>query len=201
DDELRTRATLTLLSSIMNAPFYDSLRTEQQLGYIVNTSTLPIFDISGLVFYIQSPVANPLLLEERIQAFLHDYAAVLDAMTEFAFDGAKQGVLTNLRQPPRRLEALSGRYWSDILIQEYERDSTLAMADAIESLTVEDLRRYYHAYVENRTGYVVARSPGRNAVEDFLAEREEAADVVVLEENSPEYEAFKAQSEQYEFGN
>lgn len=201
DDSMRTRATLNLLASLINAPFYESLRTEQQLGYIVNASTMPIMKVSGLVLYIESPVADPLLLEERIDAFLSDYAATLDAMQQAAFDGAKQGLLTNLRQPPRRLEALSSRYWSDILIQEYEQDSTLAMADAIASLTLEDVRAYYRDHVLGRSGRIVARSAGRAVQESYLAARNEAEDTVILGENPAEYAAFAATVEHYEFSN
>jgi secreted Zn-dependent insulinase-like peptidase len=199
DDTLRTRAILNLLASLLNAPFYDSLRTEQQLGYIVNVSTLPILDVSGLVFYIESPVADPLLLEERINAFLQGYVATLDALPQESFDGTKQGVLTNLRQPPRRLEALGSRYWSDILIEEYDRDSTLEMADAIEALTLDDLRAYFREHVAAPgAGRLVARSAGRGALEEFRAALREPAGTVVLDTNAESAE-FKADSEQYEF--
>ncbi|MDR2213674.1 MAG: insulinase family protein [Pseudomonadales bacterium] len=201
DDSLQSRATLNLLATLISTPFFDTLRTEQQLGYIVNASTLPILDVSGLVYYIESPVADPLLLEERIDAFLNDYTATLDALPQATFDSTKAGLLTSLRQPPRRLEALSSRYWSDILIEEYEQDSTLAMANAVEALTLDDLRAYYHEHiVAPNAGRLVARSAGRGALEAYRAELNEAPGTVVLDEGPAEYAAFKASAEQYEFG-
>ncbi|MGV3590130.1 MAG: insulinase family protein, partial [Gammaproteobacteria bacterium] len=66
DDSLKTRATITLLATLLRTPFYDTLRTEQQLGYIVNAGTLPILKTNGLVMYIESPNADPLRLEASI---------------------------------------------------------------------------------------------------------------------------------------
>ncbi|WP_315982825.1 hypothetical protein [Aliamphritea spongicola] len=41
----------------MEAPFYTSLRTEQQLGYVVFATPLQMQDVPGLAFVVQSPTA------------------------------------------------------------------------------------------------------------------------------------------------
>src|SRR5690606_30926925 len=66
DDRLETRATVSLLGTLLRTPFYDSLRTESQLGYVVNAGSLSLLKTSGLLFTVQSPGADPLLLESSI---------------------------------------------------------------------------------------------------------------------------------------
>ncbi|HWK52753.1 MAG TPA: insulinase family protein [Hyphomicrobiales bacterium] len=200
DDSLRTRALVSLLASIVRTPFYDSLRTEQQLGYIVNAGSMPILNVNGLVLYVESPSADPLQLEARIEDFLREYATTLQAMPQAQFEAIKAGVLTNLRQPPRRLEALSGRYWNDILLQHYATDSSLEMADAIEALTQGEVVDYYLAQVaQGGAGRLVARTAGTGMREGFLAARREGSEAVVLDDDSAGQNAFKQASEQYEF--
>ena len=202
DDSITTRATISLLAAILRTPFYDTLRTEQQLGYIVNASTLPILNVNGLVFYIESPVADPLVLEANIDAFLTSYSAELEAMDPQMFDDIKAGMLTSMRQPPQRLDALSGRYWSDILIQEFGRDSSLEMADAIESLNQQQIVDYYRQHIADLSAArLVARSAGRPVRQQYLATRSEEADTVILDDGNADYLPFKESAEQYEFSN
>lgn len=200
DDSLKTRATITLLATLLRTPFYDTLRTEQQLGYIVNAGTLPILKTNGLVMYIESPSADPLRLEASIDAFLADYAGELARLDPDMFAATKAGLVTDLRQPPQRLNSLSARYWSDILIEEYERDSTLQMADAIEALTLDDVAAWYNARVAAPgAGRLVARSAGRPQQQAFLAARDEDDDTLVMDDGNDDYLPFKQQAEQFEF--
>lgn len=200
DDSLKMRATINLLGTILRTPFYDTLRTEQQLGYIVNAGTMPILKTNGLVLYIESPVADPLQLETSIDAFLADYAGELAGMDGAMFDDIKTGLVTELRQPPQRLNSLNARYWSDILIEEYTADSTLQMAAAIEALTLDDIVAWYNARVASPdSGRLVARSAGRPQLTSFLAARAEAADTLIMDDGHADYLPFKQAAGQFEF--
>lgn len=200
DDSLKTRATITLLATLLRTPFYDTLRTEQQLGYIVNAGTLPILKTNGLVMYIESPNADPLQLEASIDAFLAGYAGELSMLEPAVFEATKAGLVTDLRQPPQRLNSLSARYWSDILIEEYEQDSTLQMADAIEALTLADVSSWYAAHVARPdAGRLVARSAGRPQQQAFIATRAEEAGTLIMDDGNDDYLPFKQRAEQFEF--
>jgi secreted Zn-dependent insulinase-like peptidase len=150
--------------------------------------------------YIESPVADPLRLEASIDAFLADYAGELAMLDPAVFEATKAGLVTELRQPPQRLNSLSARYWSDILIEEYAVDSTLEMADAIEALTLADLVAWYDARVASPdAGRLVARSAGRPQLTSFLAARAEDADTLIMDDGNADYLPFNQQGEQFEF--
>src|SRR5690606_14734644 len=48
-------AHMKLLQQILQPAFFASLRTEKQLGYIVSVFPMPIRDLEGTVFVVQSP--------------------------------------------------------------------------------------------------------------------------------------------------
>lgn len=201
DDSLRTRATLALLGNILRTPFFDTLRTEQQLGYVVNAGSMPILNTSGLVTTIESPVADPLVLEARINAFLLDYADQLETMPAERFADIQAGLLNNIRQEPQTLQALSGRYWSDILLEEYTQDSSLIMADAIERLTQADVVGYFREHVvPPGSRRLVARSFGTpHASARITVAAQPGPDVVTVMDTVESFNAFKAMFDSYTY--
>ncbi|MDT8398526.1 MAG: insulinase family protein [Pseudomonadales bacterium] len=173
DDSLATRATINLLAAVLRTPFYDTLRTERQLGYVVNAGTLPILKTNGSVMVIESPNTDPIALERHIDDFLRDYKQKLQAMPAADFAAIKAGLLNNLLQKPQRLNALSRRFWGDIQIGEYDADSTLMMAEAITALTKADIEKYYATHLADADAVrLVVRSTGSAHEEVFTAARE-----------------------------
>jgi secreted Zn-dependent insulinase-like peptidase len=200
NDALHTRALLQLLGTILANPFYEALRTEQQLGYIVNAGALPILDTSGLVMYIESPGSDPLAIEAAVNAFLLDYASALEVMTPERFASIKSGLLTSLREPVQRLATLSNRYWGDIVTGRFTQDSTLQLADAIEAVTQEQVLAWYRSQVSGGgAARVAARTAGRALREQFEAARAEPATTVILEGSVEAWRGYKAGAQWYEF--
>jgi insulysin len=200
DDALPTRAKLQLLGTILANPFYESLRTEQQLGYIVNAGALPILDTSGLIVYIESPGTDPLAIEAAVDTFLQGFADELATMDAERFASIKSGLLTSLREPVQRLASLSNRYWGDIVIGQFEQDSTLQLADAIDAVTQDEVLAWYRTYVvQGQAARVVARSAGNSLREPYNANRTEAAGTAVLEGGFEAYRGYKAGAQWYEF--
>jgi nardilysin len=52
----RLRAKLDLLEQVLSEPFYDQLRTKEQLGYSVHASTRLTHGILGFAFVVVSGV-------------------------------------------------------------------------------------------------------------------------------------------------
>ena len=201
DDKLVSRATVSLLGSILRTPFFDALRTKKQLGYVVNAGSMPILKTTGLAMTIESPVADPLQLEAEIKGFLLDYESELVTMPDSMFSDIKAGLLNNLRQEPQSLGALSGRFWSDILIEETAEDATLKMADAIEALEKSDIVEYYRRQVvQGEAAALVGMSAGRLHQKDFQSAQQSLnSDAILIEDNIDSYNAFKQSSEVFTF--
>ncbi|RZI68613.1 MAG: hypothetical protein EOP13_24555 [Pseudomonas sp.] len=76
DDE----ATWRLFAQLMQAPFYQRLRVELQLGYAVFSGFRHIAGAGGLLFGVQSPSANATQLVAHIEAFIEDLPTLINAV-------------------------------------------------------------------------------------------------------------------------
>ena len=201
DDSLQSRALLSVLGTMIRAPFFDELRTENQLGYIVNAGSMSLMDVSGLVMYVQSPVADPLMLETYVNDFIASYALTLDSMPEDEFAAIKSGLLNSLLEKPQRMGSLSARYWNDILEQDLGNDSLLELAAAVQQVSLQAVRNYYQTHVSaTGRGRLVSRSFGNVHQAAYQQARENLApETIVLDENAQSYRNFKAGQEVYQY--
>ena len=114
DDNISTRATSSLAGQMIGTPYFSDLRTDQQLGYVVNAGARLMNERNGLVFLVQSPVQGADYLEEATASFLAQYLESLGTMTEQEFRQHQDGLINNLLQKDKNLSQRSQRYWSDL---------------------------------------------------------------------------------------
>jgi len=72
DEQVHTRNLLSLLSLMFREPLFDQLRTKEQLGYVVASTTRNHFSSRGLSIYIQSG-KPPAVLWNHILKFLDHF--------------------------------------------------------------------------------------------------------------------------------
>ena len=150
DSSITTRADYALLGEILSAPFYSKLRTEQQLGYIVFETPLPLRKAPGLAFIVQSPNTDPVTLEQHIDQFLADSAPRLQAMTEAELMGFKTSVLSRINRKATRLSERTNRYWQEIDRDEQAFDSRQQLSRAVENITLESLQSAFAELTQRR---------------------------------------------------
>ncbi len=145
------RARFELLAQILEAPFYNDLRTEKQLGYVVSAGSLPLLEVPGITFLIQSPTTHPTDLEANITQFLADYRSAIAAMPAELFESHREGLLSRILTREDRLQMRTDRYWSDLDLQRYRFDGRLQLADAVRAITLEDFRKFYEQVLLDTT--------------------------------------------------
>jgi secreted Zn-dependent insulinase-like peptidase len=143
DQTAGSHARVELLAQVVSSPFYSDLRTEQQLGYVVSANTLPLLDVPGLVFLVQSPHTPAGALEQHIETFLHDYRATLAAISDTEFKRQKQGVIARILYQDDSLTTRTDRYWKELDLQQYHFDTREQIAEAVKHLGKEDLLNAY----------------------------------------------------------
>ncbi len=158
DTQVRTHAEFSLLSEIVSSPFYNQLRTEKQLGYIVFGTPLKLGKAPGLAFVVQSPVAEPQELEAHINDFVGNLRVTIDNMSPQQLERFKQSVITKVMKKDKNLTARSNRFWRDIDEEALEFDSHEALANAVADLSLEDLKDCYEKLAARQ---LVVRSYGR----------------------------------------
>jgi secreted Zn-dependent insulinase-like peptidase len=175
DTSFASKAQFSLLAHVLASPFFQELRTERQLGYVVFSSKLSLLEAPGIVFSVQSPTTNPVSLEKHIENFLFNYAKRIAKMSDAVFEDYKSGLLTRVLNKEENLLERSARYWKEINNEYYAFDSREQLAAAIRDITKQDLNRLYHKLLldESRRRLVV-RSFGnkyrKTLVQKTLAE-------------------------------
>ncbi|XP_040362084.1 nardilysin-like [Rosa chinensis] len=75
-ESIRLRALIDLFDEIIEKPFYDQLRTKEQLGYVQCDWKL-ISGVFGFYFIVQSSEYNPIYLQRRVDNFMNGLEDIL----------------------------------------------------------------------------------------------------------------------------
>lgn len=142
DSSDRTRALNALTNSILRQAYFTSLRTEQQLGYVVALNNPTLRDRSGLAFIVQSPVASAARLEQVTGEFLRDQLEAVAGLSAADFAGYQGGVIARLTERDRNLAERGQRLWTDLDLGVTGFDSQARIAAEVAGLTLDDVMAY-----------------------------------------------------------
>lgn len=107
------RARVLLFEKMTEEPCFDTLRTKEQLGYVVMSSAIVFRTMIGWRILIQSE-RDCGHLEKRCDAFVAGFGDTLAAMSEDDFDAIKIGLINKRLEKLKNLGQESGRFWSHI---------------------------------------------------------------------------------------
>ena len=139
---------IELLSSIVDEPFYNELRTKQQLGYIVASGAKGIGESRTLSFIVQSSVATADDLTIAILAFLDTIeSAILEKLPKADLAVYVKSLIDRKTEPDKDLIAEVTRNWSEIASGRLQFNRRQQEAAALLEIEKEDLidfwRRIY----------------------------------------------------------
>ena len=161
-EDLTDRAKTYLLHHLISPGFFSSLRTDQQLGYVVAAVNSTIKRRGGLGFIIQSPVAGPSYLRSRITDYLKEENARLAALDDNEFTENKAGLISKLMQQDKNLGQRAARYWSDLEMDLETFDGREQLGSAISDLTKEDVLNFFDVIREKtESEYLLISSDGK----------------------------------------
>lgn len=120
------RAKLLLLAHMLQEPCFDTLRTKEQLGYIVSSGPVLNGNQAGFRILIQSEKDCP-YLERRIDAFLNASAEAFADMPEHEFDEHRVGVINQRLEKLKNLNQESGRLWHHITSEMFDFESGMSL--------------------------------------------------------------------------
>ncbi len=169
------RATYRLLAQIVSSPFYEEIRTDRQLGYIVYAMPYEILETPALGFVVQSPGASPGEIDAAVQEFSKTFMNTLSDMKPSELKREKQAVISKLLEDDRQLGEISQRYWQEIDRGETGFDSRQRLADAIGKVSRADLMEAFQNKVVERSQalrvFTQEESTNAQPIMDALVER------------------------------
>lgn len=159
DRSVNSQATLMLLGKMMETPFYQQLRTEQQLGYVVNAGYQPLLDAPGISMLVQSPDTPSAIIDERIDDFIAGFSEQLEAIDEDALAPWQTAIRQNLLQRDTSLSGKTNRLWYALAMGDTDFDRRERLAEQIGQVSADELRSAWQALLE-RPAVTVAHDPG-----------------------------------------
>ena len=160
DSSPKERIVLGFLGQMLNQHYFNELRTEQQLGYIVQAGASQMDRTPGLAFVVQSPTADAAKIEAATDRFLPSFEAILANMTAAEFEPLQQATLAQLNQPPQNLGQRVGAFWQELRLGYPQFNSREAAIEAVGAVTLQDVRDAYEAVVLNTPRAVSVIAPG-----------------------------------------
>ncbi|HEY5701548.1 MAG TPA: insulinase family protein, partial [Gammaproteobacteria bacterium] len=143
------RASAALLAQIVSPAFFEALRTEKQLGYIVFASSMTLLEVPGIVLVVQSSVEPPAALSRHMAEFLREFNHRLQKMRVEEFSRHQAALIGNIMEEETQLQERTNRYWNELDGEYYDFDLREKLAKAVNSVTLEQLRTFFRRHLLN----------------------------------------------------
>ena len=134
---------IELISAIIEQPFYDDLRTRQQLGYIVSSGVRPLGKTRTLAFIVQSSVAPVEKLTTETLKYMDGVRSTLEKLPKITFGTYVKGLIEKKLEPDKTLATEVMRNWAEIASGRMEFERVQQEATALLELKKDDLLEFW----------------------------------------------------------
>ena len=148
----RDHVLIEVLSAIIEEPFYDDLRTKQQLGYIVSSGVKAVDQTRSLSVIVQSNVVSAEQITSAMVKFLDSVnTELLAPLSTIDIELYVKGLVDRRLEPDKQLAIEVTRNWSEIASGRFQYDRLQAEVGALLSLTKQDIVDFWNnLYVKER---------------------------------------------------
>lgn len=147
----KSRALYALTTQALKADFFQELRTEQQLGYIVFATSLQLHKLPGLAFLVQAPQHSAAHVYEAIQKFLAEFSE-RDDLTQAWFEQHKAALISNITEPPKNLSEQAQRFWAALALDDFNFSRRQGLLKAVNDLTLDEWKAFYQSKLVSASG-------------------------------------------------
>uniref|UniRef100_A0A6T8KCF8 Peptidase M16 N-terminal domain-containing protein n=1 Tax=Hemiselmis andersenii TaxID=464988 RepID=A0A6T8KCF8_HEMAN len=167
DRDIKHQVAWEVLAAMMEQPFYNSLRTQQQLGYIVSSGTALDEGLRSLQFTVQSSVADTSYLTSAMLEFVEGFRETVEGVSDAEFGVFVEGLVRQRLEREKKLSNEVASHWSEIQGDTTVFDRLQREAAALRTLAKGDVLRVYQDCVaQGGTNRRVFTSEIRSAVPD-----------------------------------
>ncbi len=164
-------AALSVFTKSIDTPFYDTLRTKQQTGYVVQSYSQEIERQLFSFFMVLSNSHAPRDLLARFELFNEEFLKTLntEAFNQDKFDAIRLALISEMEQPKRSLAEKGGSLGT--LAFEYQGDFELKekRIEALRNLSFDEFLEFSYTYLgRNNPRRVASLVEGTIAPENAL---------------------------------
>lgn len=153
-EEIDGNMRASLLNSIISRWYFDDLRTDKQLGYVVASVREKIGKTSGISFIVQSPAASPNEIMQHNQRFFAESFDRLNALSEQDFEQYRSSLVEIMKHKPESLQSELSEYSSDFVRGNDRFDYKAKALARLEQLTKQELLDFYQKAIIEQSGFV-----------------------------------------------
>lgn len=137
-------ALVELVGHIISEPFFDTLRTKAQLGYIVFGGSKHENGVSGMRFLIQSNrVDSAAELVEKTEAFLASFVQALADMPAEQFAAQVKACMIKSSEADKNLSELAGRVCPELVSGQLDFHRATHEVNALAGLTQQRVVQWF----------------------------------------------------------
>ncbi|KAI9346762.1 Metalloenzyme, LuxS/M16 peptidase-like protein [Zopfochytrium polystomum] len=144
------RARTQLFAQLVGEPFFDVLRTKEQLGYTVWSALRSGVGSLGVRFLVQGE-KDAAYVEERIERFLDEARSLIEEMAEDDFATQVSALQAKLLETDKSQSEATHRMWDAITQGHYCFDMSQQDAACVGTLSKGDMIDFYDAHVSRRS--------------------------------------------------
>ncbi len=148
--EDKDRAAYEVMNQAISTPFFDTLRTKQQVGYMVHSFSREYEKQLFTCFLVQSNSCSTRDLLSRYELFNEEFLSTLGTaeLDLEKFNLLKQALITNYRQPPVSISDKGQELYYLAFDQKGEFDQKERRVQALEALSYEE----FVTFCQNQLG-------------------------------------------------
>lgn len=140
-DEARERVLVDLLEALMSEPLFNSLRTQQQTGYVASCGMRCTHKVLGFSVWLMSSKVDPAEICRRVEAFLVEFRQRLVDMSAEDLERHVVSLAAQKLEPERSVSGVQGTAWGEIQERGINFDRYLREAVALATISMQDVLR------------------------------------------------------------
>ncbi|XP_021366935.1 insulin-degrading enzyme-like isoform X1 [Mizuhopecten yessoensis] len=145
-EDTASNVLLELLSQSLKESCFTTLRTKEQLGYIVRSGPLRSSGVQGYRILVQSH-RSPQYVEGRIEAFLSAMDEQLKMMTEEEFQKHVAAMTVKRLDKPKNIREQNQYFWFEVRDHTYNFDRDNIEVAFLKTLERKDLYQFFKEHV------------------------------------------------------
>lgn len=161
DARIEALAATQLLGSLIRTPYYQTLRTQAQVGYIVSAFAFNVLDTPALGFSVQSNSHSVGEVLMQTREFAQSFITVISKMPGETFNSTKAGLIARIMQEDKQLGDVASRNWAEIDRQAYDFNTRARLVAAIDTIDQAGLQQFYARLIaDDEAAVLLNYAPG-----------------------------------------
>lgn len=146
-DDIVSRVLIDVLAHLIHEPLFHELRTQEQFGYDVHSSSRWTFGIMGLSFGVVSSSKSAQEVTDRLERFLFEFRNTLVSMTTNVFLENLISLAETKLESYTSLEDECNQLWYEVAEQRYDWEVNRNEVVALRSITLEQTIKAYDMWL------------------------------------------------------